>query len=93
MAHYLEPLAIATNIIQASFCRLDQVLVTFGFLIMRYSDPAMDQDPMACDAIVNSLEKHWQKCDQEVFIAMVLVNPLFRMLPFAALPFLNKAHI
>ncbi|KAJ7111680.1 hypothetical protein C8R44DRAFT_882747 [Mycena epipterygia] len=32
MKEHLEPLAIATNIMQAAFCRLDEVLLTFGNL-------------------------------------------------------------
>jgi len=33
---HLEPLAIVVNITQASFCHLNTVLLTFGFLIMQY---------------------------------------------------------
>jgi hypothetical protein len=35
MKCHLEPLTITTNITQASFCCLDQVLMTFGHLIMQ----------------------------------------------------------
>lgn len=83
VTRYLEPLAIAANIIQDSFCRLDQVLVTFGFLIMKYRDAKMSQDPIGRDAIIESIEKRWAKADQEVFVAAVLVNPFFRMEVFA----------
>ena len=34
---YLEPLAIAANITQANDCRLDQVLLTFGFVYHFFS--------------------------------------------------------
>jgi len=35
---YLELLAIAANIVQGLFCRMDQVLLTFGFLVMQYQN-------------------------------------------------------
>ena len=42
--HLLEPLAVASKITQAAVCHLDQVLLTFGYLVMQYqallSDPA-----------------------------------------------------
>ena len=34
MKRHLEPLAVATNVIQSSHCRLDQVLLTFRYLVM-----------------------------------------------------------
>jgi len=72
---------------------MDQVLLTFGFLVMKYRDEKMSQDPIGRDAIINSLETRWGKSDQEIFIAAVLVNPFFRMAPFAALPVFSKARI
>lgn len=36
MKCHLDPLAVAANITQASFCRLDEVLLTFGYLVMQY---------------------------------------------------------
>ncbi|KJA22371.1 hypothetical protein HYPSUDRAFT_1084456, partial [Hypholoma sublateritium FD-334 SS-4] len=82
ITRYLEPLAIAANITQASFCRLDQVLLTFGFLVMRYKDEKMNQDEIGRSAIIKSLETRWSKCDQEVFVAAVIVNPFYQTLPF-----------
>ena len=82
VTRYLEPLAIAANITQSSFCRMDQVLLTFGYLILQYAQPAMADDPIARDAIINSLEKRWSKADQELFIASVLINPFYRSTPF-----------
>lgn len=82
MAHYLEPLAIAANITQASFCRIDQVLLTFGYLITKYSEDSMGHDKTAQSAIINSLERRWWKCDQEVFIAAVILNPYYQLVPF-----------
>lgn len=82
VTRYLEPLAIAANITQASFCRMDQVLLTFGYLILQYAQPVMADDPIARDAIINSIEKRWSKADQELFIASVLINPFYRSAPF-----------
>jgi hypothetical protein len=72
---------------------MDQVLLTFGFLIMKYRDEKMNQDPVGRDAITKSIELRWSKSDQEVFISAVLVNPFYRMAPFAPLPIFSKAHI
>ncbi|KAG1726524.1 uncharacterized protein EDB91DRAFT_1016780, partial [Suillus paluster] len=35
--------------------------------------------------IIDSLEKRWSKCDQDVFLASVVLNPLYRIKPFARL--------
>ena len=88
---YLEPLAITANITQSSFCRLDQVLLTFGFLVMQYQN--LNEDAIACDAIINSLELRWKKADQELFIGAVLVNPFYRAEPFAPTHYMNIAGI
>jgi hypothetical protein len=62
---------------------MDQVLLTFGYLYLQYSQPSMADDPIARDAIINSLEKRWSKADQELFIASVLINPFYRSAPFS----------
>ena len=86
IARYLEPLAIAANVVQDSFCRLDQVLLTFGFLLMTYRNDKMKDDPVGRDAIIASMEARWAKCDQQIFVCAVLVNPFYRTLPFAQIP-------
>jgi hypothetical protein len=93
MKRHLEPLAIAANVTQASFCRLDQVLLTFGFLVMQYRSMTDHEDVAGCSVIIASIEKRWEKTDQEIFIAAVLLNPFYRSAPFATLPFLNNAGI
>ena len=82
---HLEPLARAANLVQAAFCPLDQILLTFGSLCMYYDnlrtkDPA---DRMGCTAIIDSIEKRWAKADQEVFIAAVILNPFIKISPFS----------
>ena len=93
ITRYLEPLAIAANITQQSFCRLDQVLLTFSFLMMKYQDPKMNQDLRACQAIRNSIEAWWAKADQKVFVVAVLVNPFYRMSPFQLLTCFSMAKV
>jgi hypothetical protein len=93
MKCHLEPLAVAANITQAAFCRLDQVLLTFGNLIMQYRLMTDVDDQVGCNAIINSLETRWAKLDQAVFIAAIILNPFIQSTPFAALPFLNNAGI
>jgi len=93
VTRYLEPLAIAANGVQESFCRMDQVLLTFGFLVMKYRDKKMNQDIIGRDAIIKSIEMRWSKSDQEVFISAVLVNQFYRTTPFASLLVFSKAYI
>ncbi|KAJ3755218.1 hypothetical protein EV360DRAFT_50115, partial [Lentinula raphanica] len=89
---HLEPLAIAANIIQAAHCHLDQVLVTFGYLFLQYSNMNVT-DRRGCEAIMASIESRWLKSDQELFVAAVLLNPVYRNLPFAEIPVFNLAGI
>ncbi|PBK86361.1 hypothetical protein ARMGADRAFT_1047859 [Armillaria gallica] len=70
---HLEPLAIATNIMQSAFCCLNQVLLTFGLLYMHYTKELSATD---------SVEKLVQKSDQEVFIAAIVLNPFMKLKPF-----------
>lgn len=82
MKLHLEPLAIAANVTQAAFCRLDTVLLTFGFLVMQYRQMTDKDDHIASVSIISSLEKRWMAADQDIFIAAVIVNPFFRAVPF-----------
>ncbi|KAF8478229.1 ribonuclease H-like domain-containing protein [Russula emetica] len=82
--NHLEPLAVANNIAQSAHCRLDQVLLMFGLLVMKYTDLKLREpnDATACDAILNSLKMRWANADQDVFIAAVLLNPVHKAAPF-----------
>ena len=51
------------------------------------------EDIVGCTAILKSLEKRWLAADQGVFIAAVIVNPFFRVTPFAPGPRFINAHI
>jgi hypothetical protein len=82
MKLHLQPLAIAANVTQAAFCRLDTVLLTFGFLIMQYQQMTDEADDVASTSIISSLEKRWAAADQDIFIATVIVNPFFQAHPF-----------
>jgi hypothetical protein len=93
MKRHLEPLAIAANITQASFCRLDEVLLTFGFLVMQYQAMTDPDDLVGCAAVIASIERRWAKADQEIFIAAIILNPFYQSAPLAPLPFLNNAGI
>jgi hypothetical protein len=84
MKRHLEPLSVAANITQASFCRLDQVLLTFGYLVMQYLNMTDAEDQIGRDAILRSIEARWARSDQEIFIAAVVLNPFFQITPVAA---------
>lgn len=40
-----------------------------------------------------SLETRWKKADQDIFIAAVILNPLYRLKAFAPLPALTRAGV
>jgi len=86
-------LAEAANIIQAAFCRLDTVLLTFGYLIVSYKAMKDPDDLPGVQAIIKSIEKRWAKADQEIFIAAMILNPFYRREPLAATPMFNNAGI
>ncbi|KAF9494661.1 hypothetical protein BDN71DRAFT_1392892, partial [Pleurotus eryngii] len=75
---YLEPLALAANITQASTTCLDQVLMTLAGLYHTYTSEPCFTERRSNDAIVDSLRKRWLKCDQDVFIVAVFLNPYIR---------------
>jgi len=81
MKTHLEPLAIATNFAQATFYCLDQILLTFRSLIAYYLKLPDVSDP-GVQAIIASIEKQWDKADQEIFIAAVILNPFIKITPF-----------
>lgn len=94
MKKHLEPLALAACITQTAHCRLDQVLLVFGLLYTEYQQLINEGDDSAgIKAILDSIESRWAKCDQEVFIAAVILNPIYKTAPFANLPILNLAGI
>jgi hypothetical protein len=70
---------------------MDQVLITFGYLIMQYH--GLNEDLVARNTIIDSLKMRWKKSEQELFVACVLVNPFYRAEPFASLSFMNIAGI
>ncbi|KAG9308840.1 hypothetical protein JVU11DRAFT_11470 [Chiua virens] len=90
---HLEPLAFAANVTQATVCRIDMVLLTFGFLMMQYKSLLDPEDIEAVAVIIDSIERRWVKCDQEIFIATVVLNPFYKTTPFSCIPALNNANI
>jgi len=90
---YLWPLAIAANVVRSSFCCINTVLLTFGFLIMQYQKMQDAEDILGRDAIMNSIERCWAKADHEIFIAAVIMNPFYKSTIFHPLPFLNNSGI
>ncbi|KIJ07418.1 hypothetical protein PAXINDRAFT_90413, partial [Paxillus involutus ATCC 200175] len=75
---HLEPLAFAANVTQATICTVDTVLLTFGFLVMQYKSMSEPEDTKAVSAIIQSIERRWAKCDQEILIAAVVINPFYK---------------
>ncbi|EED85429.1 predicted protein [Postia placenta Mad-698-R] len=92
---HLEPLAIAANIVQAAHCCIDQVLVIFGYLYHQYDklDQTNESENAVRKALQQSLEARWKKADQDIFIATVILNPLYRLKAFAPLPALTRAGV
>jgi hypothetical protein len=51
------------------------------------------EDLPGCKAIIDSLERRWSKADQEIFIAAVILNPLYQTSPFSLIPQFRTAEI
>ena len=92
---HLEPLARAACITQATHCGLDQVLLIFGSLYNEYSQlkAELGDDGGLIQANLDSIEKHWQKSDQDVFIAALILNPMYKTSPFSRTSSLNHANV
>ncbi len=82
MKHHLEPLAIAANITQSGHCRLDNVLLTFGALVLQYKDLNDEDELPVKQALIESIEKRWWKADRDVFVAAVILNPFIKVRPY-----------
>ncbi|KAF4622376.1 hypothetical protein D9613_009287 [Agrocybe pediades] len=80
--HHLTPLAIAANVTQAAHCRLDDVVMTFGNLVMEFQKLTDYIDAPVREALIGSIERRWNKSDQDVFIAAVILNPFLQTAPF-----------
>jgi hypothetical protein len=78
----LEPIALMTNIHQATHARPENVPISFSFLYYRYSKIGDSTDHNARNAVLESVEHCWAQVDQEVFIAAVILNPLYKDKPF-----------
>ncbi|KAL4078575.1 hypothetical protein V8B97DRAFT_2020987 [Scleroderma yunnanense] len=58
----------------------------FGFLTLTYTEMLKDasgEDEIMITRIMDSLERCWSKSEQEVFIAAVILNPVYKTRPFA----------
>ncbi|KAF7326313.1 DUF659 family protein [Mycena kentingensis (nom. inval.)] len=74
---WLEPLAIACNLLQSPDLRLDIVVLTLGNLYrLALALPAEDADVR--DALLASVERRFAKADSEVMIFAVFANPCLR---------------
>jgi hypothetical protein len=81
--NHLEPLAIASNLTQSTFCRLDDVFITFGFLLIQFTKLTSPQDNQIRSALLASLNKRWEKADRIPFILATFLNPFLRIRPFS----------
>jgi hypothetical protein len=82
-----------TNIHQAAHARPEHVVISFGFLYFRYSKLGDDIDSAARTAVLESAERRWSRCDQEVFIAAVIINPFYRVAPFNNISLTTRAGL
>ncbi|KAI0759892.1 hypothetical protein BD413DRAFT_487287 [Trametes elegans] len=85
---HLEPLAIAANTTQSNTCHLNQVVITFGRLFQLFSQLDSSDEEIIKIAVLRSLQMRWDKADQDVFLAAVILNPFLKCCPFRALPLL-----
>ncbi|GBE85739.1 hypothetical protein SCP_0802610 [Sparassis crispa] len=82
---HIEPLVITTNVSQGANTRCDQVLLLLGNLYRSYfnirkndrtiPDAEEEDEAHPVTAIMESIEKRWQKADQDLFITCLFLNP------------------
>lgn len=89
----LEPIALMTNIHQAAHSKPEHVPISFGFLYYRYSRIGDESDLVARNAVLESAEHCWAQVDQEVFIAAVIIDPLYKDKPFSNIPLTTRAGL
>lgn len=83
MVNHLQPLAIAANLLQATHCRLDQVLIVLAALYYEYSLLVDQESVLVKEALLSSINRRWEKADQPIYIAAVILNPLIKTQIFA----------
>ncbi|KAG1727642.1 ribonuclease H-like domain-containing protein [Suillus paluster] len=86
----LEPISLMMNVHQA---RPENVAISFGFLHFCYSKIDNSTDLAARTAVLASVERRWEQCDQEVFIAAIIVNPFYKVSPFRNVPLTMHAGL
>src|ERR1700742_1490873 len=79
---HLEPLTVAANMTQSSFCRLDEVLLIFGMLGRNFQALTDPLDFPVKLKLLSSLESRWNKSEQKIFIAATALNPFVKLAPF-----------
>ncbi|KAG1802172.1 uncharacterized protein HD556DRAFT_1228363 [Suillus plorans] len=89
----LEPIALMTNIHQAAHSKPEHIPISFGFLYYCYSRIGDESDLVARNAVLESAERRWAQVDQEVFIAAVIVDPLYKDKPFSNIPLTTCAGL
>ena len=78
---HLQPLAVATNVIQGSNTRLDHVVLTLAYLYKLFMNPLMEDEVRV--GILKSLDKRWSKnVDHDVFLMALILNPYIRSQAF-----------
>ncbi|KAF7776812.1 hypothetical protein Agabi119p4_5205 [Agaricus bisporus var. burnettii] len=86
LVRHLRPLGEICNLIQSAFCRLDTVILSLGYLIAAFQKMAGEDrgDAFAAESIISSIEKRWEKTDQETLIVALILNPIYRTVLFKA---------
>ncbi|KAJ6602904.1 hypothetical protein B0H10DRAFT_2230082 [Mycena sp. CBHHK59/15] len=69
----LEPICLGMNINQKDSTRLEQVLLMIAGIFLRFTN---HPEPEVKKAMLIRLEKRWKDCDQDVFLAALILNPL-----------------
>jgi hypothetical protein len=82
-----------TNIHQAAHSKPKHIPISFGFLYYCYSKVGDKSDLVGRNAVLESAEHRWAQIDQEVFIAAVIVDPLYKDKPFNNIPLTTHARL
>ncbi|KAG0705863.1 hypothetical protein DFH29DRAFT_799535, partial [Suillus ampliporus] len=89
----LEPIALMMNIHQAAYSKSEHISISFGFLSYCYLRIGDDTDLVAQNVVLKSAEYCSGQVDQEVFIAAIAINPLYKDKPFSNISLMTYAGL
>ena len=81
LAKHCGVMASGSYLTKSTAYRLDDVLMDFGHLYRLFSSMNDPNDEPLHRGLIQALEKIWDECDKDLFMASILLNPLYNFNP------------